>query len=56
MHRNISQACSTGKSSNNSRLYFINTPMLFDAVWNKISESIDANTLNKIVLLNDDLS
>lgn len=29
--------------------------MLFDAIWNKISENIEKHTLTKIVLLNDDI-
>lgn len=30
--------------------------MLFDAIWNKVSEKIAGQTMHKIVLLNDDLS
>lgn len=37
------------------RLYFINTPMLFDTIWNKVSDTIDAHTLTKIIHLTDDL-
>lgn len=29
--------------------------MLFDAIWNKISNSIDLDTVNKVVLLSDEL-
>lgn len=37
------------------RLYFVNTPMLFDAIWSKISEGIDNNTLDKTIHLSDDI-
>lgn len=29
--------------------------MLFDTIWNKISDTIDAHTLTKIIHLTDDL-
>lgn len=36
-------------------MYLVNTPMLFDTIWNKFSDNICEETQDKIVMLGDDI-
>lgn len=38
-----------------AKLVFVNTPMLFDTIWGKITPLIDKNTLQKVVMIGDEL-
>lgn len=35
-------------------LIFVNTPMLFDTIWAKVSSSIAKQTLQKIIMIGDE--
>ena len=37
------------------RLVFVNTPMLFDTIWTKLTHNIPKNTMDKIVMLGEEL-
>ena len=39
----------------NIRLYLVNTPILFDTIWNKVGAQIGEETQEKIIFLNDEL-
>ena len=36
------------------RLVFVNTPMLFDTIWDKIAQNMPKETLEKVAMLDDD--
>jgi len=38
-----------------AKLVFVNTPMLFDTIWSKITPFIDEKILNKVVMIGDEL-
>ena len=37
------------------RLVFVNTPMLFDTIWNKFADKIDKATQQKILMIGDEM-